>query len=73
MRMTDDVLRFILGMAQMAAGTVAAILLIETGVSSWALIAVLVTCALTTISVLLFGAKRTPEGPSAPSVHHKRG
>lgn len=73
MRMPDNDLRFVLGMAQMAAASVAAILLIETGVSSWALAAVLVTCALTTTSVLLFGARRPPKEPPAPAVHHKRG
>ena len=53
-----DTLRFTLGMMQMAAATVAAILLVRTGVSTWALTAAVTACVLTTISVLIFGTRR---------------
>jgi hypothetical protein len=53
-----DRLRLVLGMSQMAGATVAVILLIATGVSEWALRATVVTCVMTTVSVMLFGAKR---------------
>jgi hypothetical protein len=49
------VLRLALGMAQMFFAIVTVVLLLETGVSVWSLTATAVTCALTTISVLLFG------------------
>ena len=49
--------RFVLGMGQMAAATVAAVLLWLTGVSFWSLAFVLAACVLTTIRVLLFGSR----------------
>ena len=51
-------LRFTVGMAQMAGATIAIVLLFGTGVTPWALTATVITCVLTTISVLLFGGKR---------------
>jgi hypothetical protein len=53
-----DRLQLVLGMSQMAGVTVAVILLIATGVSEWAVLATVVTCVMTTVSVMLFGAKR---------------
>ena len=50
-------LRFVLGMGQMAAATIAAVFLWRTGVTTWSLVFVLTACVLTTISVLLFGAR----------------
>lgn len=50
--------RLALGMLQMAGSVVSVVLLLHTGVSASALIAVSVTCALTTASVMLFGGKR---------------
>ena len=50
--------RLALGMLQMAGSVVSVVLLLHTGVSAPALIAVCVTCALTTASVMLFGGKR---------------
>jgi hypothetical protein len=41
----------------MAGATVALVLLIRTGVSTWSLVATASTCLLTTVSVLLFGAR----------------
>ena len=61
--------RFALGMAQMATATVAVVLLLRTGVSKWSLLAAVSTCVCTTISVLLFGARRgdaVREDASAP-------
>jgi ABC-type cobalamin transport system permease subunit len=52
------IVRVCLGMAQMAGATVAAVLLVETGVSKWSLLAAVIACALTTVSVLLFGSRR---------------
>ena len=49
-------MRFVLGMAQMAGTTTAGVLLFRTGVSTPSLLAVVVTCAMTTLSVLLFGS-----------------
>ena len=51
-------LRLALGMAQMAGATIAIVLLVGTGVSQWTLVATVITCVLTTISVLLFGGRR---------------
>ena len=42
----------------MAAATVAAVLLWQTGISVWSLAFVLAACVLTTISVLVFGPRR---------------
>ena len=50
--------RLTLGAAQMAGATTALLLLVQTGVNAWSLGAVVVTCALTTTSVLLFGSRR---------------
>ena len=51
-------LRFGLGIAQMAAAVTALLLLVQMGIGPRSLGAVVVTCALTTLSVLLFGARR---------------
>jgi predicted neutral ceramidase superfamily lipid hydrolase len=58
------IVRMCLGLAQMAAATVAAVLLVETGISKSSLLAVVIACALTTVSVLLFGSRR-PRPPGA--------
>ena len=56
------ILRFTLGMTQMATATVALILLLWTGVSRWSLAAAVAACASTTVSVLLFGSR-------SPNIH----
>ena len=53
-----DVMRLVLGMLQMGGTVVSLVLLAVTGVSPIALTSVVMTCALTTISVLLFGARK---------------
>jgi hypothetical protein len=50
--------RFALGMAQMGAAGVSGVLLLLAGVTTWSLSAVVVTCVLTTVSVILFGSRR---------------
>lgn len=50
------IVRIGLGIAQMTGATTTVVLLIETGVSTVSLAATVATCALTTLSVLLFGA-----------------
>jgi hypothetical protein len=59
-RRSRTLLRFWLGMAQMGAATVAAILLVRSGVSPAALLAVVAASTLTMASVLLFGSRRKP-------------
>jgi hypothetical protein len=54
------ILRLGLGFGQMGAATVAATLLIRTGMSTTALLAVVVASTLTMVSVLLFGSRRSP-------------
>lgn len=51
-------LRVALGMAQLFGATFSAALLYDTGINRWSLLAVVLTCALTTTSVLLFGGRR---------------
>lgn len=51
--------RLVLGLLQMLGAALSVILLVLTGMTAVALTAVTVTCALTSISVLLFGAKRS--------------
>ncbi len=53
---SSGAVRFVLGMMQMAAATVAAVLLWQTGVNTWTLVFVVTACVLTTVSVLVFGA-----------------
>jgi hypothetical protein len=53
-----DRLRFVLGMAQMAAAVVAVVLLCNVGVTAISLIAVVVASSLTSVSVVLFGSRR---------------
>ena len=52
------VVRGVLGIAQMTGAAVALVLLARAGVTPGALVAVAATSALTTASVLLFGARR---------------
>lgn len=64
--------RFALGMAQMAGATLSAVLLVSTGVTTSALLAVTVTCAVTSMSVFFFGAQRpgkVPEGSRRSSTN----
>ncbi len=58
-----NVLRLVLGFAQMAGAVFAATLIVITGgVSRLSLTAVVTTCALTSVSVLLFGSRGKCEG-----------
>ena len=50
--------RFVLGMAQMAAAVVAVVLLFGVGVTTLSLSAVVVASSLTSINVMLFGSRR---------------
>jgi len=50
------VLRLILGVAQMVGAVAALLLIITMGLKALALAAVVITCVLTTVSVLLFGS-----------------
>ena len=50
--------RFVLGMAQMAAAVVAVVLLFGVGVTPVSLTAVLVASSLTSLCVMLFGSRR---------------
>jgi hypothetical protein len=54
--------RLLLGMAQVCGAGFSIALLLESGVSAAALVAVVITCVLTTISVLLFGGRRSSKG-----------
>lgn len=53
-----NLIRLGLGIAQMVGGVTALVLLAETGVNTASMGAVVVTCLLTTTSVLLFGSRR---------------
>ena len=57
-------LRFCLGMFQMAGAVAAALLLLATGVSTAALLAVVFTSVASTVSVLLFGSRRGGDADS---------
>lgn len=50
------VLRLVLGVAQMIGAVAALLLIITMGLKGLALAAVVITCVLTTVSVLLFGS-----------------
>ena len=50
-------LRFTLGMLQMFGAVFSVVLLIKTGVNQWSLGSVVGTGVITTISIVLFGAK----------------
>jgi hypothetical protein len=50
-------LRVVLGMAQIFMAVFSFVLLVKTGVNAISLASVIVTCLLTTISVLLFGSR----------------
>ena len=58
-----NAIRFALGMTQMAAATVAVVLLFNTGVTTWSLMTAVMACVLTTASVLLFGTPRHAHSP----------
>ncbi len=51
-------LRVLLGIAQMAGVVCTITLLLRTGVSTMSLVSAMVTCLLTTVSVLMFGSHR---------------
>ena len=51
-------LRVLLGIAQMAGVVCAITLLIRTGISTLSLVSAMVTCLLTSVSVLMFGSQR---------------
>ncbi len=55
---TWAIVRTALGWVQMFGAIVAFSLLIQTGVTSLALTAVVITCVFTTVSVLLFGRRK---------------
>jgi hypothetical protein len=52
------VVRLLLGYLQMTGAIVSAALLLQTGTNTASLGAVVLTCALTTVSVILFGSQR---------------
>lgn len=52
-------IRFVLGMAQMAAAVFAVVLLVTVGVTPLSLTAVVVASSLTSVSVMLFGGRRS--------------
>lgn len=54
---TWAIIRYLPGIAQMFGAVFSVILLIQTGVNKYSMVAVVITCALTTISVLLFGSR----------------
>jgi len=54
------VVRLVLGIGQMIGAATAVLLIIRGGFNELALGAVVVTCVLTTISVVLFGSRRPP-------------
>jgi hypothetical protein len=54
---TWAIIRYLLGIAQMFGAVFSVILLIQTGVNKYSMVAVVITCALTPISVLLFGSR----------------
>jgi hypothetical protein len=60
---SDDAVRLLLGIGQMAGSVLAALLIIQTGINRVSLTATVATGALTTASVLLFGSL----GPSRGS------
>ncbi len=56
--------RLALGLLQMAGAASSVTLLVRTGITALALIAVTITGLLTTVSILLFGVRRTKRGGS---------
>lgn len=52
-----NIVRFLLGFAQMGGAVFSITLIILSGVTPHSLIAIVATCVLTTISVLLFGSR----------------
>lgn len=52
-----DRLRFALGCLQMLAAIVSFVLILEDGITRWSLVGVVITCLLTTISVIRFGSR----------------
>ena len=53
------IVRLFLGQAQMIGAVMSFILLIQLGINEWSLGAVVLTCLCTTVSVLLFGGRRS--------------
>lgn len=51
-------LRFVLGTVQVFGASASIVLLFLTGVNSWSLTAVTLTCVFTTVSALLFGSRK---------------
>jgi arsenate reductase (thioredoxin) len=56
-------IRFVLGCLQMLGAVISLLLLLHTGISTWTLRAVVITCVCTTVSVLLFGSHRQGRKP----------
>ena len=56
-------LRLALGLGQMFGAVLSAVLLVRTGAPRLALGTVVLTCLLTTVSVLLFGSRAPRESP----------
>jgi hypothetical protein len=54
-----DRVRFVLGIAQMVAAVVAVVLLGTVGMTPFSLTAVVVASSLTSVSVMLFGSRRS--------------
>jgi cobalamin synthase len=68
------VARIVLGVAQMTAAAASLLLLVQTGVTPTTLVAVIITCVLTSTSVFLFGRKspRHFRGGSGPDSSRER-
>ena len=58
-RLRSDSIRLVLGALQMFAAVVSLVLLVAVGVARVTLIAVVITTVLTTVSVLLYGSRRS--------------
>jgi hypothetical protein len=52
------IVRLVLGLGQMTGAVVALMLLLQTGVNSASIAAVILTCLLTSVSVFLFGRRK---------------
>jgi hypothetical protein len=61
-RPRSDSIRFVLGALQMFGAIVSIVLLIAVGVARITLVAVIITTVLTTVSVLVYGSKRSNGG-----------
>jgi hypothetical protein len=58
----SDSIRFVLGVLQMFGAIVSIVLLIAVGVARITLVAVIITTVLTTVSVLVYGSRRSNGG-----------